>query len=219
MTSFAAIGYGHGQKPIFTEEDWSILDGKIPVPAYHKSKTIAEKSAWDFIKNEGGNLELAVINPTGIFGPVLSADFSSSIQIVKALMSESVPGYPQIYFSIVDVRDLADLHIRAMTDPGANGRRFIGTSDSGPVAFIGIAKILRKSRPGKAQKAPTRQLPNFLVRTVACFDPAVRGMLPELGVIKNISNEKAKTVLGWAPRSIDKCIVDNVDSLVKHNIV
>jgi dihydroflavonol-4-reductase len=219
-SSFAAVGYGQSaQKQVFTEENWSILDGKIPVPPYHKSKTITERAAWDFVKKEGGNLELAVINPVGIFGPVLSADFSPSIQIVKKLMDGSVAGCPQISFGIVDVRDLADLHIRAMLDPAAKNERFIGVNDDGPVSMFDIAKTIKKNRPLKAQKVPTKQLSNWLVRTVGFFDPSVRQIVPQLGDVKNCSNEKAKSVLGWTPRSTAETILDTVDSLVQHNIV
>jgi nucleoside-diphosphate-sugar epimerase len=219
-SSFAAVGYGQStQKEAFTEENWSILDGRIPVPAYHKSKTIAERAAWDFVKRESGNLELAVVNPVGIFGPVLGADFSSSIQIFKKLMDGSVVGCPQISFGVVDVRDLADLHIRAMLDPAAKNERFIGANDDGPVSMLDIAKTIKKNRPEKANKVPTKQLPNWLVRTIGFFEPSVRQLVPQLGDVKNCSNEKAKAVLGWTPRSTAETIRDTVDSLVEHNIV
>jgi nucleoside-diphosphate-sugar epimerase len=197
----------------------SILDGKIPVPPYHKNKTIAERAAWNFVKTEGGNLELAVVNPVGIFGPVLGADFSPSIQIVNKLMGGSVVGCPQMSFGVVDVRDLAGLHIRAMLDPAAKNECFIGVNDEGPISMFDIAKTIKKNRPQKAQKVPTKQLPNWLVRTVGFFDASARQMVPRLGDVKNCSNEKAKSVLGWAPKSTAETILDTVDSLVEHSIV
>lgn len=220
-SSFAAIGYGHehGQIPLFTESHWSVLDGRMSIPAYHKSKTLAEQSAWEFMRKEGGDLELAVINPTGVFGPVMGADFSSSIEIIKNMLNGNVPGCPRISFGIVDVRDLADLHIRAMRSPAAQGQRFIGTCDNGPVAMIDIAKILRAKRPQHASRLPTKELPNWLVHAVALFRPGFRGILPELGVVKRIDNTKAKDLLGWQPRSIEECIVDTADSLVEYGIV
>lgn len=218
-SSFAAIGYGYEELPVFTEENWSILDGKIPVPAYHKSKTLAEKAAWDFIERDGGELELTVLNPTGIFGPILSSDFSSSISIIQAMMTGNTPGCPHVSFGVVDVRDLADLHIRAMTSKEARGQRFIATCDNGPVALIDIANMIRKNRPEFAQKLPSRTLPNIVVRIVALFRPSLRLILPELGVDKQIRNDKAKKVLGWKPRSIEECILDTADSLVRHGIV
>ncbi|OQD84063.1 hypothetical protein PENANT_c014G08962 [Penicillium antarcticum] len=218
-SSFAAIGYGHEQMPVFTEDHWSVVDGKISVPAYHKSKTLAEKAAWNFVQKEGGNLELAVINPTGVFGPVLSRDFSTSIQIIESMMKGDLPACPNISFGAVDVRDLADLHILAMTNPAAIGQRFIGTCDNGPVSMIDIANVLREEKPDYATLVPTKVLPNFLVRAVALFRSDLRVILPELGVTKLINNEKAKTVLGWKPRPIEECVLDTADSLVEHSIV
>lgn len=217
-SSFASIGYGHGSKRSFNEDDWSVLNGKVAVPAYHKSKTLAERAAWDFVQAEGGNLELSVVNPTGIFGPVLSQDFSSSILIIKNMLSGNIPACPQVSFGIVDVRDLADLHVIVMVDPKAKGQRFIATCDNGPATMIGIAGMIQKGRPAHAQKVPTRELPNLVVRAAALFRPAYRTLVPELGVVKAIDNSKAKA-LGWAPRSIEECICDTVDSLGKHKVV
>ena len=98
-SSFAAVGYGHpAREKLFTEEDWSTIDGAIPVPPYQKSKTIAEKAAWDWIKSDGGDLELVVVNPVGVFGPVLGKDYSTSIEIVKKILDGSVPGCPKVSF-------------------------------------------------------------------------------------------------------------------------
>lgn len=216
-SSFAAIGYGYEQVPLFTESHWTVLDG--PIPAYHKSKTLAEQSAWEFMRQEGADLELTVINPTGVFGPVLSEDFSTSIEIIKNMLNGNIPGCPRLSFGIVDVRDLADLHIRAMISPAANSQRFIGTCDNGPVAMIDIARILREKRPQLTDRLPSRELPNWLVHAIALFRPGFRGILPELGVVKRIDNTKAKELLGWQPRSIEECIVDTADSLVKFGVV
>ncbi|PMD30453.1 NAD(P)-binding protein [Hyaloscypha variabilis F] len=219
-SSFAAVGYGHpARETPFTEEDWSILDGKVPVPPYQKSKTIAEKAAWDWIKSDGGSLELVVVNPVGVFGPVLGKDYSTSIEIVKKALDGSVPGCPKVSLGAVDVRDIADLEIRAMTDPAAKGERFIGTNDGASVSILDIAKILRKARPDQSKKAPTRELPNWLVHAVAFFDSSIRQILPELGHAPQISNEKAKRVLGWKPRSTEDGIVATADSLFQHKIL
>lgn len=219
-SSFAAIGYGHhsrSKKEPFTEKDWSNLDDSVA--AYHKSKTIAEKAAWQFIKDQGAGLELTVINPVGIFGPILSSDYSSSIDIVKRLMDGSIPGCPQLYFGTVDVRDLADLHIRAMTDPAANGQRFIAVNDGGPISILDIAKIIKKNRPEKAAKVPTKQLPNLLIHVMALFSPTARGISSQLGDIKIAENKKAKSILGWKPRSAEETMLDTADSLVAFGIV
>jgi nucleoside-diphosphate-sugar epimerase len=222
-SSFAAVGYGYppDRKEVFTEQDWSVIDGSkgVAVPAYQKSKAIAERAAWDFIEKEGGELELAVVNPVGVFGPVLGKDVGTSVQIVKKLMDGSVPGCPQVYFGAVDARDIADLHIRAMKDPKAKGERFLGVADSGVVSILGVGEIIRAKRPDNAKKVPTMQLPNWLVKTVAFFDASIRQIVPELGRTMEISNEKAKAVLGWTPRSIEESVVDTVDSLVERGLV
>ena len=125
-SSFAAIGYGHPPTDrAFTEEDWTELDSGIPVSAYVKSKTLAERAAWDFIAREGGGLELATVNPVGILGPVLGHDYSSSVQLVKTLREGKLPRLPDVSFGVVDVRDVASLHLLAMTRPEAAGERFL----------------------------------------------------------------------------------------------
>jgi nucleoside-diphosphate-sugar epimerase len=184
------------------------------VSAYAKSKTLAERAAWDFIAAEGGDLELSVINPVGVFGPVLGPDYSASILIVQRLMDGALPGCPQLYFGIVDVRDVADLHIRAMTHPAAKGERFLAVGGDF-MSMLGIAKVLKSRMGAPAKRVPTRQLPNWVVRLAAMRDPAVKLILPELGKIKNSTNEKAKRVLGWEPRSNEEALVATGESLVR----
>ncbi|KAL7916965.1 hypothetical protein ACQKWADRAFT_327541 [Trichoderma austrokoningii] len=216
-SSFATIGYGNGvQREPYTENNWSVLNG---LPAYHKSKTLAEKAAWDFIEVEGGDLELSVVNPVGIFGPVMGDSISSSIDLIKKLMDGSVAKCPRTYFNIVDVRDLADLHIRAMLDPAARNERFIASADGKPLALIEVARIISQGRPNKALKVPTGEMPSWIVRFAALFSPAARQVVPFLGVIRLLDNGKAKTVLGWTPRAMEDTILDTVDSLVEHCIV
>ena len=217
-SSFAAIGYGHEQrvKP-FDETDWTDLNGG-DVTAYPKSKTIAERAAWDFLKKEGGGLELAVVNPVAVFGPLLGPDYSSSILIVQRLMSGSLPGCPQLYLGAVDVRDVADLHLRAMTNPAAKGERFLAVAGDF-LSFVDIAKILKARMGDSARRVPTRQLPNWLLRLAALRDPAVKLILPELGKRKNATNEKARRMLGWAPRSNEEAIVATAESLVQLNLL
>ncbi len=127
-SSFAAIGYG--RKPTdrpFSEENWTDLNGD-DLTAYVKSKTLAERAAWDFVGHDGGTLELSVVNPVGVFGPVLGPDYSTSIELVRRLMDGAMPGCPRLSFGIVDVRDVADLHLRAMTNPAAKGQRFLAVA-------------------------------------------------------------------------------------------
>jgi nucleoside-diphosphate-sugar epimerase len=212
-SSFVAIGYGapKDRTAVFTEDDWTNLNDPSVQP-YGKSKTIAERAAWDFIAREGGQLELAVVNPTLIFGPVLGSDVSASIVLVKRLLDGSLPGCPDLWFGVVDVRDVADLHIRAMTDPAARGERFLATSGD----FVNVREIAQTLKDGmgeRARKVPTRSLPNWLMRLVGPFDPQVRAILPELGKRKNGSSEKARRLLGWAPRTTKEAVLATARSL------
>lgn len=212
-SSFAAIGYGH--KPTaqpFSEECWTELNGGIS--AYIKSKTLAERAAWDFIANEGGDVELSVINPVGIFGPVLGPDFSSSIQIVQRLMDGAMPGLPRISFGIVDVRDVAELHLRAMTDPAAKGERFLAAADDS-MTLLEVAEVLKEHMGDAGQRVSTKVLPNWFLRLLALFVPAIRTVIPDLGKVRTTTNEKAKRVLGWTPRSAEDSIVATAESLVR----
>jgi nucleoside-diphosphate-sugar epimerase len=212
-SSFAAIGYGQPpQQAPFDETHWT--DASADVSAYVKSKTIAERAAWEFISNEGGRLELSVINPVGVLGPVLGPDFASSILLVKRMMDGGMPGCPRLYFGLVDVRDVADLHIRAMSLPAAKGERFLATAGDF-MSLLDIANVLRSRMGAWAKRVPTKELPNWMVRLAAIRSPAVKSILPELGKIKNGTAEKARRMLGWAPRSNEECIVATAESLVR----
>ncbi|MEP6766054.1 MAG: aldehyde reductase [Gemmatimonadaceae bacterium] len=216
-SSFAAIGYGYHDRWVpFSETDWTQLDDGIA--AYPKSKTLAERSAWDFIAKEGGTLELSVINPVGIMGPILGPDYSTSIGMIKRMLDGNLKGCPKLYFGIVDVRDVADLHLRAMTDDSANGERFLAVSGDF-MSMIQIANVLSRRLGEKASRVPKKQLPNWLVRIAALRDPAITSLLPELGKVKNATNQKAKGVLGWAPRSPEDAIVATAESLMEFGLI
>jgi nucleoside-diphosphate-sugar epimerase len=212
-SSFGAIAYGHKpQTAPFNETSWTNVDGDVP--AYQKSKTLAERAAWDFIANDGGALELSVVNPGGVFGPVLGPDYSPSIQLVQRLMDGAIPGCPKLSFAFVDVRDVADLHLRAMTNRAAKGERFIAVSGD-TISMLDVAKVLKRRMGTLAKRVPTRELPNWLIRIGALRDPAVKALLPQLGKIRNATSEKAKQVLGWAPRSNEEAIVATAESLLR----
>jgi nucleoside-diphosphate-sugar epimerase len=213
-SSFAAIGYGQRpQTTPFTEMNWTNPRAKGLQP-YAKSKTLAEHEAWNFMGRERGGLELTVVNPVGVFGPVLGADYSTSILVVQRMMDGAMPGCPKLHFGVVDVRDVADLHLRAMTHPAAVGERFLAVSGDF-MSIQEIAKVL-KSRLGVwAKRVPTWQLPNWLVRLAALRDPAVRQILPELGKRRNATNEHARKLLGWEPRSREDAIAATAESLVR----
>jgi nucleoside-diphosphate-sugar epimerase len=211
-SSFAAIGYGHPVRTApFDERDWTRpSDG---VSAYAKSKTLAERAAWDFVAEEGAALELSVVNPVAVFGPVLGPDYSTSIQLVKRMLEGDIPGNPKLYFGVVDVRDVADLHVLAMTHAAANGERFLATAGEF-MSLQDIAKVLKSRMGGAAGRVKTQQLPNWVLRAAAWFNPLVREILPELGKKKSGSSAKAKRLLGWQPRSNEEAIVATGKSLV-----
>jgi nucleoside-diphosphate-sugar epimerase len=213
-SSFAAIGYGQAPRQTpFDETSWTDPAAGDVAP-YVKSKTLAERAAWDFIAREGGGLELSVVNPVVVLGPVLGPDYSASILLVKRLMDGAVPGCPRLYFGVVDVRDVADLHVRAMTHPVAKGERYLAVAGDF-LSIREIAKILKDRMGTSARRVPSRQLPDWLVRIAAIFDPAVRPFLPELGKMKNATNAKARRMLGWAPRSSQEAIVATAESLLR----
>src|SRR5579872_4819373 len=141
-SSFAAVGYGQAPRQTpFDETSWTDPQGDDVRP-YVKSKTLAERAAWDFVAREGGDLELSVVNPVGVFGPVLGPELSTSILLVQRLMDGALPGCPRLYFGVVDVRDVADLHVRAMTHPGAKGERFLAVAGDF-MSILDIAQVLR----------------------------------------------------------------------------
>ena len=213
-SSFAAVGYGHPQMDrAFDEHDWTIVDGP-GLTAYAKSKTLAERAAWDFMAREGGDMELAVVNPVGVFGPILGADFSTSIEIVKRMMDGALPALPRITFGVVDVRDVADLHLRAMTHPEAAGERFLAVAGDF-LSMRDIALVLKRRLGNAARRVPTRELPDWLLRLVARVDKSVGQIVPELGKPKNAANEKARRVLGWSPRPAEDALVATAESLMR----
>lgn len=212
-SSVAAVAYGHPER-VYTEADWT--DVSAPkVGAYIKSKTVAERAARDWMSEHGAQMEFVSVNPSAVLGPLLSDDFSTSIQFVQRLMDGSVPGTPRLGFAVVDVRDLADLHVRALTMPGIDGERFIG---AGRFLWMReVADILRAHFPGA--KVPKRSIPDFVVRLLALFDGSIRQVLGELGRRRDVSPEHTDKVLGWRTRDEAETIVDTARSLIARGIV
>jgi nucleoside-diphosphate-sugar epimerase len=215
-SSCGAIYYGHPPRTApFDETSWTRLDGEMS--AYVRSKAIAERAAWDFMAAEGGALEMSAINPTGIFGPILGKDASSSIELVTRLL-KGMPGCPRLYFGVVDVRDVADLHLRAMTHPAAKGERFIASSGD-IMSLLAIARVLRERLGDTARKTPTRELPNWLVRFAARFDRKLRPLVPLLDSTRRATSAKAQRLLGWQPRAQEETIVATAQSLIAFGAV
>lgn len=215
MTSnFGAVGYSHKDKnSLITEESWTDPNEK-GLSTYNKSKVLAEKAAWDFMKNEGGALELSVINPMGIFGPSLNEDLSSGFELLKKLLDGSMKAIPDIRLGIVDVRDVAELHILAMEKPEAKGQRFLALS-GGTMSLMEIVKFLKEKMPYVTEKAPSKSLPTFIIRLTALFNDQAKAILPLVGINRNASNKKAKTILGWTPRTNEEAIMASIISLIK----
>lgn len=217
-SSFAAIGYGRDHHDhVFDETDWTDAS-RAQVTPYAKSKTLAERAAWDFIRDEGGALEMSVVNPVAIFGPVLGPDYATSIVLVQRLIDGAIPACPQSYFGIIDVRDVADLHLRAMTDPAAAGERFLAVAGE-TLSVRQIAAVLKERLGPAGKNVPTRELPNWVVRVLARINPELGPLVPELGKRKDTSGDKARRLLGWSPRSNEDAIMATAQSLLDQGLV
>jgi nucleoside-diphosphate-sugar epimerase len=216
-SSVAATDPPHESADVSADETvWTDPAGK-GVSAYAQSKTLAERAAWDLIAREGGATTLAVVNPALVLGPVLGGDYSESLQVVERLMTGRVPGIPRLGFSVVDVRDVADLHLKAMLSPEAAGQRFIAAHEFRWMSDV--AEVLRARLGPKAAKVPTRRVPDVLVRLVSLFDKDLKEVTPALGRKRVFSSEKAQRMLGWRPRPADDTIVDCAESLISHGLV
>lgn len=220
MTSnFGAVGFSNKNPNIATTEaDWTNPNEK-GLSAYEKSKLLAECAAWDFIKSEGGNLEFATINPVAILGPSLSAHISGSFGLINHLLDGSMKVVPNIPLNIVDVRDVADLHIRAMTSPNANGERFIASAD-GQISMPEIAALLKNKKPDFAKSVSTRTVPNWVINLAALFIKQAKEAALLLGMSRNVSNAKAKKMLGWTPiANNEEIILASLNSMINFKII
>jgi len=213
VTSSVAAITGSGKavsgRPL-DERDWSDPENMEMTP-YARSKTIAELAAWELARERGATEKLTTVNPGAIIGPLLGAGHSYSLQAIERLLG-GMPGVPRIGFSFVDVRDVADLEIKAMTAPEAGGERFVAVEEF--MWMSEVATVLRERLGDDAAKVPTRAVPNLLVRAMALFDPGVRSILGQLGKRTTISSEKARTQLGWSPRPHDETIAECAQSLL-----
>lgn len=217
-SSMAAIAYGHGndRAEVSDETMWSNPEGPDNTP-YTKSKTIAERAAWDYVNGEGKGLELVAINPTGIMGPALSKDVSTSLEIPIRLLDGKTPGLPRLGFSFVDVRDVAECHVKAMELPEAAGQRFLATE--GFLWFSEAAAILRKKFPAYDKKIPTRNVPDWMLKLMAVFQPIYKQTVTELGRTRKASNAKASRVLGVKFRTAEEAIIASAQSLIDLKVV
>jgi len=216
-SSVAATSKGFGGGDWTSDETvWTDLADRR-VSAYARSKTLAERAAWDLIASSGGTTTLATVNPALVLAPVLSGDFSESVQVVERLLSGRVPGLPRLGFNVVDARDVADLHIRAMTEPKAAGERFVA---AGQFAWMAdLAATLRAELGQGAAKVPTRKVPDFVIRLAGFFDKDLGSVTPSLGHKHDYSSAKAQTLLGWRPRPLKDTVLETARSLIAQGVV
>jgi dihydroflavonol-4-reductase len=216
-SSVAAISYGRGRGVHhFTEADWTDLS-KAGISPYIQSKTVAERAARDWMAAEGGAMEFCTICPSVVLGPVWSGDYSASVSVVKMLLNGRMGACPDIGFGVVDVRDVADLHVRALKAPNMAGERFIASGRF--MKICEVADILRAQLGDQARKVTTRNVPDWMVRVGALFNPLAKAVVGELGSVRNQSPEHARKVLGWATRPVEQSIVDTARSLLDQGLV
>ncbi|MGW4635119.1 NAD-dependent epimerase/dehydratase family protein [Nocardia sp. NPDC004415] len=213
-SSVAAVAYGHEVDAVRTEQDWTVLERAA---AYQKSKTLAERAAWDFAESHPGAPELVVLNPGMILGPLLEARTSTSHVPVQRLLGREVPGSARTGWTPVDVRDLAVAHRLAMEVPAAVGNRYICAGE--PLWMRDLALLLARDYAAQGFRVPTRLLPDLLIRVVALFYKSVRLTLPTLGRTEWVSADKARRELGWTMRPIEQTVRDTADSLIAFGIV
>lgn len=218
LSSYGAVGYTNRGTGMVTENDWTNTEDKH-LPAYPKSKALAERAAWEFIKGQGSGMELSVVNPVAILGPSLGSHVSSSFDLLRMLLDGNLPAIPKIVVNVVDVRDVADLLLRAMVTPEAGGERFIGSTE-GKISLPEIAALLKKERPEVSKKVPGRIAPSLAIRIAGVFNARARMAASLLGMNRNVSIAKATRVLGWTPSvSKEQAILASVESMIEHGIV
>lgn len=217
-SAYGAIFAGHHQRTTpYTEADWSDVTAKKIHP-YQKSKTLAEQAAWQFIKTAGRGMELAAVNPVGVMGPVLASDYSHSNVQIQQLLEGQVKAVPNVDSGYVDVRDVASLHLLAMTQSQAAGERFLATTGE-TLSMLDVANILRVAFPQFAPKLPTKTIPNIVVKAAALVKPDLKMIVSIVGEYTGTSNAKAVKLLGWQPRSAKTAIIATAQSMLDLGIV
>jgi nucleoside-diphosphate-sugar epimerase len=218
-SSVAAVLYGHARdgSRTYDEKDWSQLTDEVG--AYEKSKTIAERAAWHYVEGLPADrrIELCTINPGLVLGPVLTADFSTSGEVVRKLMKRDLPGCPDVGWAPVDVRDVARAHRIAMVTPEAAGQRFVLATEH--ASMLDIAAILSRRFADRGYKVPTRRVPDWLLRLVSIWDRTARLAVQELGKRQDVSTARAREVLGFQPRTLEQTVVDMAESMIQHRVV
>lgn len=217
-SSSGAIMYGKDKarkKGTYTEKDWTDVSNRKDTTAYLRSKTLAERAAWDFMEKDNSGMSLSVICPGAVLGPVLEKDFGTSANVVIKLLDGGAPGIPDMGFDFVDVRSVADLHIRAMESPKAENERF--AASNGFLKFRDLAEILQEAYPGR--RVPKRILPNWAVRAYSLIDPSAKPILIDLGAERKMDCSKARQWLGWEPIAVREAVKATAETVIRQGIV
>lgn len=216
-SSVAAVdnGWGKAAPGAFNETHWTKMDNPKQVSFYARSKTLAERAAWDYVNGEGAGLELSVINPVGVLGPIMSADVSTSITLVLAPLKNMMKAYPRLNQGIVDVRDVARAHIEAMERPEAAGERFIAAAET--LWFSEAGEILREAYPDR--DLPKGEVPSWMVRILSNFNANLKPLLPNLDRQRGYDTSKARTVLGIDFIPARESILASADTAIKLGLV
>ena len=218
-SAFHAVGFGHPHAhDRFTEDDWSPIDGP-GVDAYGRSKILSERAAWEFVASEGRDLELVVLLPVAVMGPLMGTEISGSNRLIQRLLAGKMPGLPRLSIPIVDVRDVAAAHVASIDAPAAAGQRILLASGEPAIAMSAIAAVLRDHLGEAAAKVPTRRIPDLVVRVGALVNAELRSSAAELGLVKQVSIDKARRILGSAPRPSEEAIVAAGTSLVAARLI
>lgn len=217
-SAFHAVSWGQPRRShAFTESDWTNIDGP-GVDAYGKSKTLAERAAWDFVSGDAGAMELTAMLPVAVMGPVLGKEITGSNHLIQLMLAGRMRALPDLHVPVVDVRDVAKAHVQAMTNPQAAGERFL-LSSGRALPMKEIASILRAELGDVADKVSTRLAPSFVLRIASFFNPTVRGIIPDLGYAKKTSNAKAKEVLNWTPRDSIEAVIAAAESMIRKGLI
>lgn len=218
LTSSVAAIYGR-ELPTgalaYDETMWTDVEHPVGRLAYTKSKTLAELAAWNFIKSEAPEIALTTINPVLVLGAPLDKNFGSSISLVERVLKGSDPMLPDLKFAIVDVRDVAKMHVDSIKNENTKGERLIASSETR--SFVEIAKLLKGVYP--KSKVKTAQAPTFIIRLLSLFDGSIKSILPQLGKPMNVSRDKAERLLGINFIPVDVTIKESADYLIKKGFI
>lgn len=216
-SSVAAVSSGSTSRDaVYTSADWANPDA-AGVSAYARSKTYAERAAWDFIQKDKSGLELSVINPSVVFGPIIEKDLGASVSIIKMCLNGKLPGIPNIGFECVDVRDVAILHVKAMTSPKAAGKRFICSNDY--IRLSDIVSLLKDKYPQYKKRLPNKTIPNFIIKIAALFSSKLKIISSNLGKVSRYDTSETIKTLDWQPKSVQEAIFSAADSLIKFGLI